>query len=180
MLIPLAIKLYNIINACLHAKSLQSCLTLRPWGLQPCQAPWDSPGKNTGVGCCALLQGIFTSQGLKPHLLSLLHWQVGPLPLISPEEPKNYKNNIFQWYTWVYYKTRTNVSDVGGISYPSLIFAFSLLVGLSFSYRNLATSMCHKHTKATNSNSLNLTIPSWESATYTFFTVFQIEFFIKF
>ena len=21
--------------------------------------PWDSPGKNTGVGCCALLQGIF-------------------------------------------------------------------------------------------------------------------------
>ena len=42
------------------------------------------------------------------------------------------------------------------------------------------TSMCHKHTKATNSNSLNLTIPSWESATYTFFTVFQIEFFIKF
>ena len=25
--------------------------------------PWDSPGKNTGVGCHALLQGIFTTQG---------------------------------------------------------------------------------------------------------------------
>ena len=25
---------------------------------------WDSPGKNTGVGCCALLQGIFPTQGL--------------------------------------------------------------------------------------------------------------------
>ena len=26
--------------------------------------PWDSPGKNTGVGGCALLQGIFLTQGL--------------------------------------------------------------------------------------------------------------------
>ena len=26
---------------------------------------WDSPGKNTGVGCPALLQGIFPTQGLK-------------------------------------------------------------------------------------------------------------------
>ena len=25
--------------------------------------PWDSPGKNTGVGCHALLQGIFLTQG---------------------------------------------------------------------------------------------------------------------
>ena len=28
----------------------------------------DSPGKNTGVGCYALLQGIFPSQGLNPGL----------------------------------------------------------------------------------------------------------------
>ena len=35
-----------------------------------------SPGKNTGVGCCALLQGIFPMQGLNPHLLCLLCWQV--------------------------------------------------------------------------------------------------------
>uniref|UniRef100_A0AAA9TF59 Chromosome 17 C4orf33 homolog n=1 Tax=Bos taurus TaxID=9913 RepID=A0AAA9TF59_BOVIN len=28
--------------------------------------PWDSPGKNTGVGCCALLQGIFLIQGSNP------------------------------------------------------------------------------------------------------------------
>ena len=31
--------------------------------------PWDSPGKNTGVGCHALLQGIFLTQGLNPCLL---------------------------------------------------------------------------------------------------------------
>ena len=34
--------------------------------------PWDSPGKNTEVGFHALLQGIFLSQGLNPHLLWLL------------------------------------------------------------------------------------------------------------
>ena len=40
------------------AKSLQSCLTLRPHGLQPTRflRPWDSPGKNTGLGCHLLLQ----------------------------------------------------------------------------------------------------------------------------
>jgi len=29
----------------------------------------DAPGKNTGVGCHALLQGIFPTQGLNPGLL---------------------------------------------------------------------------------------------------------------
>ena len=37
----------------------------------PC--PWDSPGKNTRVGCHALFQGIFPTQGLNPHLLRFLH-----------------------------------------------------------------------------------------------------------
>ena len=43
-----------------------------------------SPGKETGVGCHFLLQGIFPTQGLHPHLLHLLHllhWQVEYLPL---------------------------------------------------------------------------------------------------
>ena len=31
--------------------------------------PWDSPGKSTGVGCPALLQGIFPTQGSNPGLL---------------------------------------------------------------------------------------------------------------
>ena len=41
------------------AKSLQSCLTLlRPQRRQPTRLPrpWDSPGKNTGMGCHFLLQ----------------------------------------------------------------------------------------------------------------------------
>ena len=41
-------------NACLYAKSLQSCLTLcNPMDSSPPRllCPWDSLGKNTGVGC---------------------------------------------------------------------------------------------------------------------------------
>ena len=30
--------------------------------------PWDSPGKNTGVGCHACLQGIFPTQRSNPHV----------------------------------------------------------------------------------------------------------------
>ena len=65
---------------CMHAKSLQLCLTLwDPTGLLPARFLYslDSPGKNTGVGCHALLQGIFPSQGSNPCLVCLLHWQVG-------------------------------------------------------------------------------------------------------
>ena len=51
--------------------------SLQPCGPQPARlfCPWDSPGKNTGVGCRALLQGIFLTQGSNPHLFHLLHWQ---------------------------------------------------------------------------------------------------------
>ena len=49
--------------------------------------PWDSPGKNTGVGCHALLQGIFLTQRSNLSLLCLLHWQVGSLPLAPPGKP---------------------------------------------------------------------------------------------
>ena len=54
----------------MHAKLLQSCLTLCDSVDWPARllCPWDSPGKNTGVGCHPLLQGIFTTQGLNPGL----------------------------------------------------------------------------------------------------------------
>ena len=57
--------------------------TLRPHGLQRVRllCPWDFPGKNTGVSCHSLLQGIFPTQGSNPGLLHLLRWQAGSLPL---------------------------------------------------------------------------------------------------
>ena len=43
---------------------------MQPYGLQLTRllCPWDSPGKNTGVGCHALLQRTFLTQGLNPCL----------------------------------------------------------------------------------------------------------------
>ena len=49
--------------------------------------PWDSPGKNTGVGCHVLLQGIFLIQGLNSRLLCLLHQQADSFPLTPPGKP---------------------------------------------------------------------------------------------
>ena len=48
------------VSAAAAAKSLQSCPTLRPQRRQPIRLylPWDSPGKNTGVGCHFLLQSM--------------------------------------------------------------------------------------------------------------------------
>ena len=57
---------------------------LRPHGPQRTRllCPQDSPGKNTGVGCHVILQGIFPTQGQNPCLLCFLHWQAGSLPLV--------------------------------------------------------------------------------------------------
>ena len=69
-----------------HFRRVQHFAT--PWTVA-LEAPlsWDSPSKNTGVVCHAPLQGIFSTQGLNPHLLHLLHWQVGSLSLAPPGKP---------------------------------------------------------------------------------------------
>ena len=61
--------------------------SLRLYVLYPIMllCPWDSPGKNAGVDCYALLQGIFPTQGWNLSLLCLLHWQAASLPLAPPK-----------------------------------------------------------------------------------------------
>ena len=46
---------------------LLSCIQLfaTPWNSD---SPWNSPGQNTRVGSCSLLQGIFLTQGSNPGL----------------------------------------------------------------------------------------------------------------
>ena len=65
--------LYYLLK-CVSACSVASAVSKSLWprGLYPARLmhPWDSPGKNPGVGCYALLQGIFPTQGL---ILCLLH-----------------------------------------------------------------------------------------------------------
>ena len=73
------------------AQSLQLSLdSLRRHGLKSARllCPWDFPGKNAGVACHALLQGIFLTQGLNSCLLhrqkdSLLLSHQGTPPAIS-------------------------------------------------------------------------------------------------
>ena len=62
----------------------------RPHRQEPTRlvCPWDSPGKNAGVGCQALLRGSLRTQGLSLHLSRPLRWQTGPLPLVPPGRPK--------------------------------------------------------------------------------------------
>ena len=77
-LFPMAMRMHSVVSN-----------SLQPHGLQPTRllCPWDSPGKNTGVGCYALLQEIFSTLGSNPRLLCLLHWHTGSLPLVTPGKP---------------------------------------------------------------------------------------------
>ena len=63
--------------------------SLLPPGLQPTRllCPWNLPGKNTGVGCQFLLQGIFPTQGSNQPLMHLLLWQADSSPLSHLERP---------------------------------------------------------------------------------------------
>ena len=63
---------FHILKTFVCLKSLQSCPTLcNPMNCSLAVFPvhGDSPGKNTGVGCHSLLQGIFLTQGSNPGLL---------------------------------------------------------------------------------------------------------------
>ena len=71
---------------------------LKPQGLL---CPWDSPGKNTGVGSHFFPQRIFLTQESNP---SPLHWQADSLPLSHLESPRLsgllvtfWKSEAHQW-----------------------------------------------------------------------------------
>ena len=72
----------------------QLCAT--PWTVATrLLCPWDCPGKNTGVDCHFLFQGIFLTQGSKlnlPHLLRLFATE-------SPGKPIT-NINIGSFYLW--------------------------------------------------------------------------------
>ena len=129
MFILIYIYIYNILNNCckalfailgitgtqtlfkLHMLAFglvaQFCLTLcdtMDCSPQSSSVHRDSPGKNTGVGCHALLQGIFPTQGSNPGLLHcrrtlywlsqkesprILEWIPIPSPGIFPTQELN-------------------------------------------------------------------------------------------
>ena len=68
----------------------------------------DSPGKNTGVGCHFLLQGIFQNQGSNPCLLHgrhiLYHWDTWEVPTPQLASVQLYP------YWWVYLENTSPLS----------------------------------------------------------------------
>ena len=89
-----------------------SILWLR--GLQPTRllCPWDFPGKNAGVGCLFLLQGLFLTQGSNP---CLLHWQAGSLPLSHQGSPVVKRVPVANlWLLWI--NESSSDMDVAGSS----------------------------------------------------------------
>ena len=98
----------------------QSCLTLcDPMDCSPLDSSvhGDSPSKNTGVGCHALLQGIFPTLGLNPGLLHcrqipyclshqgsprILEWVAYPFSRGSAL-PRN-RTGVFLHYRWILYQ----------------------------------------------------------------------------
>ena len=86
--------------ACVCVSAIASVMSdsLQPFGLQPTRllCPWDSPSKDTGVGCQAHPQRIFPNQESNPGFLCLLHWQMGSLPLAPLGKP-------ICMYTYMYF-----------------------------------------------------------------------------
>ena len=79
--------LFCIVHTSLPMLLLFSCSVVSdsmiPWTVpnQALLCPWDFPGKNTGMGCHFLLQGIFPTEGSNPHLHASLALQVDSLLL---------------------------------------------------------------------------------------------------
>ena len=78
-----------MVNAVLALRCSDLSDYLQPHGLWPARllCPLTSSGKNTGVGCRFLLQGIFPTQGSNSCLLCLLHWQEDSFILEPPGKP---------------------------------------------------------------------------------------------
>ena len=76
--------MYSLIITKVHLQNgLFACILRCTWlfatyELSTLLCPWDSPGKNIGVGCHFLLQGIFPTQDLNPSFLHC-RWILYPL-----------------------------------------------------------------------------------------------------
>ena len=84
----LAFQISSFFMCCVWVCSVMSD-SLWPHGLWPARplCPQSFPGKDPGVGCHLLLQGIFPTQGSNPCLLCLLHQQEDPLPPCNLRSP---------------------------------------------------------------------------------------------
>ena len=74
--------------------------SLQPHGLYPARlfCPWDFPGKNTGVSCHFLLQGIFPTQELNPGLLQAYSVRCLQLRVHKNKERESLCVTLTSWF----------------------------------------------------------------------------------
>ena len=83
--------------------------------------PWDSPGRNTAVGCHFLLQGIFLTQGSNSCLLCLLHRQACSLSLVPPgKQPPPKKKWCAKSLRWQRMRWLNDITDSMDMSLSKL------------------------------------------------------------
>ena len=122
----------SVLVLCLLAQSCPILCDPMDCNLPSSSVHGDSPGKNTGVGCHALLQGIFPTQGLNPcapHCRWILYH------LRNQGSPR-----ILEWVAYPF--SRVSSWSRNGIRFPCIAFGFftswatreSQLTGLSMTH----------------------------------------------
>ena len=119
----------------LHVSVTQPCLTLQPYGLQPARLlrPWDSPGKNTAVGCQFLLRGIFPTQGSNLGSPALQEAQrrsilcaVLPFKLVAKAEMSSEQNG--SWTRMVRGSSAEHLRSVWAPNLQDLLFLLAQVI----------------------------------------------------
>ena len=129
---------------CVHAKLLQSCLTL--CNPMDCSLPGSSVH---GILQARILEWVAmassrgSSQPSNLFLLDLLHWQVGSLPLVPPGKPQPGLLHCRQILHWMSHQRRQLMISVQ--------FSCSVMPWLS---ATLWTASCQASLSTTNSQSL--------------------------
>ena len=108
----------------LAAKSLQSCPTLQPHRRQPTRllCPWDSPGKNTGVGCHFLLQCMEVKS--ESEVAQSCPTTSGPMDCSSPGSSWDFPGkSILEWGAIAFSEKRLGCK---GKTWVRLLYGFDL------------------------------------------------------
>ena len=78
------------------------------------------PGKNSGVGCHFLLQGIFPTQGSRLPILHLIRWQAYSLALYHMGSPYIFISHYKHIHNYRKYRIETGVSS--SQTFPRLFY----------------------------------------------------------
>ena len=126
-------------GACCECCMFRRFSRLCDYGLRPAKllCPRDSPGKNTGLGCHAFLQGIFPTQGMNPCLLRVLHcrpilphwatWEARePLPYrIAQNHWRSIEATFVNWRLLIIYYSTSYRNSLSATSKSPIIWTQS-------------------------------------------------------